>query len=79
MLFAIDAVPVSGGVYGEGEGRVLLDDLLCQGDEENLLDCSRYSGGTHSCDHSQDAGIRCEGESQLISRSVQSWIKILFL
>jgi hypothetical protein len=60
MLFAIDAVPVRGGVYGEGEGRVLLDDLLCQGDEENLLDCSRYSGGTHSCDHSQDAGIRCE-------------------
>ncbi|CAI8021725.1 Fibrillin-2 [Geodia barretti] len=55
-----NAVPVRGGVYGEGEGQVLLDDLLCQGDEENLMDCSQYSGGTHSCDHSQDAGIRCE-------------------
>ena len=59
MSPTIDAVPVRGGVYGVGVGRVLLDGLLCQGDEGSLLECGNSTGG-HVCDHSEDAGVRCE-------------------
>ena len=59
--FPLDAIPVRGGAFGEGSGRVLLDDLLCEGDEENLLACQQVAVGSHACDHSEDAGVRCEG------------------
>ena len=54
------AIAIRGGGYGPGSGRVLLDDLLCQGGEETLLQCE-VTGGSHTCDHSEDAGVRCEG------------------
>ena len=57
----IDAIPVEGGMYGRGSGQVLLDDLLCDGEENNLLECGKFNG-SHSCDHSEDAGVRCEGK-----------------
>lgn len=50
--------------YGKGEGRILLDDLLCGGNEPNLLECTTildsplFSG---NCDHSEDAGVKCNG------------------
>jgi deleted-in-malignant-brain-tumors protein 1 len=53
------AIPVDGGIFGEGLGPILLDDLACTGEEESLLDCAFHSG-THTCDHSEDAGVRCE-------------------
>lgn len=52
---------MDGGIFGEGLGPILLDDLACTGEEESLLDCAFHSG-THTCDHSEDAGVRCEGK-----------------
>ena len=40
---------------------IYLDQLNCIGDEENLMDCQRYIPGIHSCDHSEDVGIHCNG------------------
>ena len=52
-----------GGYYSDS---VILDDLLCTGNELNLTQCSTGSG-THQCnDHSQDAGVdatQCESYS----------------
>ena len=65
-----------GGVYGRGSGTVLLDDLLCQGEEEDLLHC-RTEPGSHTCDHSEDAGVRCEGlctKTRLISVDILVYI-----
>ena len=45
---------------------MLLDDLLCQGDEETLLACQQVAIGSHTCNHSDDAGVRCEGERLLL-------------
>lgn len=55
---------MKGGVYGSGVGDIPLDDLLCQGDEENLLECQKFHGN-HTCDHSEDAGVRCGGTKLL--------------
>ena len=36
---------------------------MCNGSEGTLLDClsSIDDIGLHNCDHSEDAGVRCEG------------------
>ena len=57
-----------GGYYSDS---VVLDDLLCTGNELNLTQCSTGSG-THQCnDHSQDAGVRCMYETQCESYSLR--------
>ena len=60
-LMYVDHVPVTSAVFGEGEGDILLDNVVCQGDESSLLECRSNRIGEHNCDHSEDAGVRCEG------------------
>ena len=45
--------------YGEGEGRIWLDRVQCQGSEAQLNDCRANAIGIHSCTHGQDAGVMC--------------------
>ncbi|XP_071177691.1 scavenger receptor cysteine-rich domain-containing protein DMBT1-like [Mytilus edulis] len=63
MLGCYDAgsVPYSGAYFGEGYGSIVLDDLNCIGIETNIFDCQ--SGGLfqHDCEHSEDAGVVCQG------------------
>ena len=50
----------SGGSFGEGDGLdIVLDDLQCNGDEGNLLECGHSGWGVSDCLHSQDAGVEC--------------------
>ncbi|KAG7214371.1 hypothetical protein INR49_023082 [Caranx melampygus] len=48
------------GVYEEGRGMILLDEVQCQGTEASLLDCVHSEWGQHDCSHSEDVGVRCE-------------------
>ena len=48
--------------FSQGSGPIFLDELACDGDEENVLECGGSAPGLHSCTHSQDAAIRCIGE-----------------
>ena len=57
---------MKGGVYEYGEGSMLLDDLLCQGDEHNLLSCHKNHRGSHTCNNFESAGVRCEGKHILL-------------
>ena len=42
---------------------------MCIGNESSLLDCAAGEKiGSHNCDHSEDAGVRCEGEVEIIIR-----------
>ena len=43
----------------DGTGQIFLDDLQCTGSESRLVDCPHNGLGSHNCDHSQDAGVRC--------------------
>ncbi|KAG9267932.1 neurotrypsin-like [Astyanax mexicanus] len=47
------------GMFGEGAGLILLDDVQCEGSESSLLECKHSMWGRHDCSHSEDVGIRC--------------------
>ena len=61
MVISVDAVPLRGAYFGSGSGDILLDNVVCQGTESSLLECNTNPIGLHNCDHSEDAGVRCEG------------------
>ena len=49
------------GYFGSGSSDILLDNVVCQGTETSLFECNHNPVGQHNCDHSEDAGVRCEG------------------
>ena len=62
FVFLIVSIPVRNALYGEWNGLILLDQLLCNGNESSLLNCSAGEQlGSNNCDHSEDAGVRCDG------------------
>ncbi|XP_072182338.1 uncharacterized protein [Diadema setosum] len=48
--------------FGAGSGPIWKDCLVCAGTENSLLQCPRGYWGCHDCGHSEDAGVRCEGD-----------------
>ena len=48
--------------FGPGSGPIFLEGLTCSPNSTNLLDCADNPIGVHTCDHSQDTGIRCIGK-----------------
>ena len=66
LLFAVStSLPVRQAYYGSPDNHsILLDDLVCSGNENSLLECPRVPSadvGVSDCSHSEDAGVRCEG------------------
>lgn len=47
------------GSFGQGTGRIWLDNTQCAGSELELLDCMSSASGANSCTHAQDAGVKC--------------------
>ena len=45
--------------FGEGTGRIWLDNVTCTGSEQILINCTGNFSGETSCEHTQDAGVRC--------------------
>ena len=56
------SIPVRGAGFGPGQDPILLDDLVCTGSEGSLLNCPHRGVRVHDCSHSEDAGVRCQGE-----------------
>ena len=46
-------------------GPYHLDNVDCEGDEANLLNCSHNGIGVHNCAPGKDAGVRCDGKLYL--------------
>ena len=63
ISFPSGAIAYSEARFGQGSLPILLDDVMCTGNESTLLSCSHRGIGRHNCGHSEDAGVRCPGES----------------
>ena len=63
LCFFADAVPIRRAVeiFGSGLGRIILDNVVCTENASNLFECEHNGVFEHNCDHSEDAGVRCEG------------------
>lgn len=48
-------------MFGQASGPIFLENLRCSGDESAIFDCPQSVLGLHQCDHSQDAGVQCNG------------------
>ena len=57
----LDSLPLHGAFFGSGLGPIFLDNVVCRGTESSLLECRTNPISQHNCDHSEDAGVRCNG------------------
>ena len=56
------AEAILGAQIGSAVGPIFLDEVVCTGSETSLLECRHYTPlGLPTCQHSQDAGVRCVG------------------
>ncbi len=56
----VGAVAVSFAQFGQGTGSIWLDNVNCAGTEARLASCPANPIGSHNCQHSEDAGVRCQ-------------------
>ena len=59
----VGGIAYSEARFGAGTGPIFLDDVQCSSSSSQLLECSSSPILTQNCQHSEDAGVGCEGMS----------------
>lgn len=56
--------PLTGidNIYGSGNGSIILDNVVCNGTEDNLFLCSHNNFFDTNCDHTEDVAVVCDGK-----------------
>ena len=62
------AVAFSRAHFGEGVGPILLNEVDCFGNESSIIQCYWTAHNTHTCFHSEDAGVRCLGSQPYVDK-----------
>lgn len=68
FAYYLGAQPIRHAGFGQGSGRIWLDNVQCTGTERSLAECTVVSSGVNSCSHAQDAGVICPPGKCFISR-----------
>ena len=50
------------GHFGEGSGKIWLDDVNCEGKEPTIERCPHRGWEVHNCIHSDDASVICSSK-----------------
>ena len=52
------AVAYSFAQFGQGSGPIVMDNVACEGSEEELTGCA-FDSDTSDCSHFEDVGVEC--------------------
>ena len=55
-------IAVGNACFGQGTGRIVMDDVHCTGTESTLTSCTHTTN--HNCGHHEDAGVWCSGSKR---------------
>ena len=58
-----NSVATKQSAFGEVSSDFILDDVQCDGDEHNILECTHSK--THNCNPREGAGVICESTGKL--------------
>ena len=61
LIHSVGGIAYSNAHFGAGTGPIFLDDVQCSSSVSQLLECSSRPILSHNCQHSDDAGVGCEG------------------
>ena len=65
--FGSSGTAIESAGFDQGSGSIWLDSVTCTGNESTLASCGHLGVGiTRSCNHYEDAGVRCSGEKGVI-------------
>ncbi|XP_041070322.1 deleted in malignant brain tumors 1 protein-like isoform X4 [Carcharodon carcharias] len=53
------SIEYSSRTFGEGSGRIWLDEIECISHESTIWQCQTDPWGQHNCNHREDAGVSC--------------------
>ena len=49
-------------LFGQGSGKIWLDDVECQGNESSIVNCQHRPWGVQDCGHYYDASVICSSK-----------------